>query len=82
MAGGHFRLALILGLLALGGPFAIDMYLPALPEIATDLGVPQSAAQTTLIAFFIAFGAAQMIYGPWADQVGRKLPIPKITMPK
>ena len=29
----------------------------------------------TLTAYFIAFGLAQMIYGPWSDAAGRKPPI-------
>lgn len=70
-----FRLALVLGLLAAIGPFAIDMYLPAMPGIARDLDASASGTQLTLTAFFLAFGVTQMIYGPWADQVGRKLPL-------
>lgn len=70
-----FRLAVTLGLLSLIGPFAIDMYLPALPGIAADLGATEAQVQVTLISYFIAFGVAQLIYGPMADQSGRKLPI-------
>ena len=33
-----FRMALVLGLLSCMGPFAIDMYLPALPRLSQDLG--------------------------------------------
>lgn len=33
-----FKNALILGLITAMGPFAIDMYLPALPEIEKSLG--------------------------------------------
>ncbi len=70
-----FRTAAILGLLATVGPFAIDMYLPALPAIAADLGSTPADTQVTLIAFFLSFGAAQLIYGPWSDHAGRKLPL-------
>ncbi len=69
------RSALILGLLGLVGPFAIDMYLPAMPAIATSFNAPETAVQATITAYFIAFGLAQLLYGPWADQVGRKIPI-------
>ncbi len=75
MSTGMFRSAAILGLLAAVGPFAIDMYLPAMPAIGADLGASVAATQMTLTAFFIAFGVAQMVYGPWADQVGRKPPL-------
>lgn len=70
-----FRMALILGLLSAVGPFAIDMYLPALPEVAAQLGTTEARAAQTLTSYFIVFGIAQMIYGPMADAVGRKRPL-------
>ena len=70
-----YRFALILGMLAAIGPFAIDMYLPAMPGIAADLSASASGTQLTLTAFFLAFGLSQLVYGPWADQVGRKRPL-------
>ncbi|MGD9865538.1 MAG: multidrug effflux MFS transporter [Pseudodonghicola sp.] len=70
-----FRMALVLGLLSAVGPFAIDMYLPALPRVAADLGTTEAGAALTLTAYFIVFGVAQMIYGPMADAVGRKPPM-------
>ena len=45
--------AIVLGLLAAVGPFAIDMYLPALPTIAADLHASTAATQMTLMAFFV-----------------------------
>lgn len=53
-----FRAALILGLLSAVGPFAIDMYLPALPTIAADLQADVATVQWTLTAYFMAFGVA------------------------
>ena len=52
---GQMRLALILGLLGAVGPFAIDMYLPALPGVAADLGAQVTTAQYSVIAFFPDF---------------------------
>lgn len=69
------RPALVLGLMSCIGPFAIDMYLPAMPEIGHALGTSIPAMQTTITAYFIAFGLAQLVYGPWADQAGRKPPL-------
>lgn len=69
------RPALVLGLLSSIGPFAIDMYLPAMPEIGTALGTTVQGMQGTIVAYFIAFGLAQLIYGPWADRSGRKPPL-------
>ena len=67
--------AIVLGLLSAVGPFAIDMYLPALPAIATDLHATTLATQATLMSFFIAFGLCQIVYGPVSDMVGRKPPL-------
>ena len=67
--------SVILGMVAAVGPFAIDMYLPAMPEIGSDLAAEMQAVQWTIVAYFIAFGLAQLIYGPWADQAGRKPPL-------
>lgn len=75
MSDRILRPALVLGLLSCIGPFAIDMYLPAMPEIGADLGTTIQAMQGTIIAYFIAFGLAQLIYGPWADRSGRKPPL-------
>nr|WP_282450285.1 multidrug effflux MFS transporter [Microbulbifer sp. CAU 1566] len=68
-------MALILGLLSCVGPFAIDMYLPAMPAMAEDYGVPTAMSQYTLVSFFIAFGVCQLFYGPAADMFGRKPPL-------
>lgn len=70
-----FRMALVLGLLSAVGPFAIDMYLPAMPQVAADLNTTEAGAALTLTSYFIAFGLAQMIYGPMADAIGRKKPM-------
>ena len=70
-----FKSALVLGLLSAVGPFAIDMFLPALPAIAADLRANVSTTQGTISFYFMAFGLSQLIYGPLADQLGRKVPI-------
>lgn len=75
MSGNLARTAVVLGLMAAVGPLAIDMYLPALPGIGTDLNSGIAATQMTLTAFFLAFGVFQMGYGPLSDQFGRKLPL-------
>ncbi|MCO6187438.1 multidrug effflux MFS transporter [Rhizobium sp. L1K21] len=69
------KLAIILALLSFAGPIAIDMYIPALPRIAHDLGADVSAVQWTVMSFFTAFGISQLVYGPISDSVGRKPPL-------
>lgn len=75
MSDRILRPALVLGLLSCIGPFAIDMYLPAMPDIGAALGTDVQGMQTTVTAYFIAFGLAQLVYGPWADAAGRKRPL-------
>ena len=75
MKKSFLRAALVLGLLSAIGPFAIDMYLPALPSIGASLNASVSEVQASLMAFFIAMGLGQLIYGPVSDQVGRKPPL-------
>ena len=60
------KMALILGLLSAIGPFAIDMYLPALPDIGASLGASVGAVQWSLTAFFLALGAVAFVF----DTVG------------
>ena len=69
------RNAIVLGLLSAVAPFAIDMYLPALPTIAIGLDASATATQSTLAAYFLSFGVCQLAYGPWSDVAGRKLPL-------
>jgi DHA1 family bicyclomycin/chloramphenicol resistance-like MFS transporter len=72
---GMARIATVIGLLGMVGPFSIDMYLPALPLVAADLGASPQAVQFTLSAFFAAFGLSQLFYGPLSDRMGRKPPL-------
>ena len=58
------RNAITLGLLSAIGPFAIDMYLPALPDIGRSLHADTGAVQMSLTVFFIALSLGQSVYGP------------------
>lgn len=69
------RHALILGLISAIGPFAIDMYLPAMPQMAQALGASAGEVQMSLTAFFVALGLCQMVYGPLSDRFGRRVPL-------
>ncbi len=61
-----------LGLLSGLTPFAIDMYLPALPAIAADLGSSIELAQLTLTVYLAVYALAQLFLGPLADMLGRR----------
>ena len=75
MQSRFLRTAIPLGLLSAIGPFAIDMYLPALPAIGRSLQAQTSAVQMSLTVFFIALSVGQSIYGPLSDMIGRKRPL-------
>jgi DHA1 family bicyclomycin/chloramphenicol resistance-like MFS transporter len=69
------RSAIVLGLLSLVGPLAIDMYLPALPAIGVALHANTAQVQQSLMAYMAAVAVCQLIYGPLSDMLGRKLPL-------
>ncbi|MDL2405213.1 multidrug effflux MFS transporter [Rhizobium calliandrae] len=75
MTTSFLRYAIILGLLSAIGPFAIDMYLPALPSIGKDLAAENGVVQLSLLFFFIPFAVFQLLYGPLSDMWGRKAPL-------
>jgi len=54
------------------GPMAIDMYLPALPQIGSDFGASTAQVQLTLSVYVAGFALAQLVCGPLADRFGRK----------
>jgi len=70
-----FGMALVLGLVSAIGPFAIDMYLPALPSIGASLGADLHSVQASLVAFILTMSVTQLFYGPLSDRIGRKTPL-------
>jgi MFS transporter, DHA1 family, multidrug resistance protein len=69
------RIILILGALSTVSPFSIDMYLPAFPQIAHDLGTTPAEISLSVSGYFIGLAAGQLFYGPLLDRFGRKPPI-------
>ena len=61
-------LAMLLGV----QPITTDLYLPALPGLAAELGSPMTRTQLTLSALLFAFGLSQLFLGPIADRFGRR----------
>ncbi len=61
--------ALVISLVAL----SIDIMLPALQQIAGDLGAPRANdSQLIVSALFAGLAAGQIVYGPLSDSIGRK----------
>ncbi|NRF68384.1 multidrug effflux MFS transporter [Aquincola sp. S2] len=63
-----WTLALLLGL----QPLTTDLVLPALPAMGSDLQAPVAPVQLTMSALILAFGLAQLVWGPVADRFGRR----------
>lgn len=62
----------ILALLVIFCPLAIDIYLPAFPDIASALAVNEQKVQLTVAIFMLSVGLGQLIAGPLADKFGRR----------
>ncbi|MBB1089588.1 multidrug effflux MFS transporter [Lysobacter sp. SG-8] len=66
------RLAVLLGGLAMFGPFAIDTIFPAFTEMRTQFGVDRVAIQQTLSAYLVAYALMSVVHGPLSDAFGRR----------
>jgi len=72
---GRVLSLVILGALTTFGPMAIDLYLPAFPDVAADLRVSVMTVPLTLTAAMLGLGLGQVFYGPLSDRYGRKRPL-------
>jgi DHA1 family bicyclomycin/chloramphenicol resistance-like MFS transporter len=68
-------LAVVLSLLTVFGPISMDLYLPVLPELTSDLGAATSTAQLTVTACLFGLAAGQLVAGPLSDRFGRRRPL-------
>lgn len=68
----YIYLIIFLGLLSAFGPFVIDMYLPALPEMTRVFHCDASAVQLGLTFCMIGLALGQLLFGPASDKYGRK----------
>ena len=66
---------ILLGALTAIGPFALDLYLAAFPQIAVQLGTTPTHVQLTLTACMIGLAVGQLITGIASDAIGRKKPL-------
>jgi DHA1 family bicyclomycin/chloramphenicol resistance-like MFS transporter len=73
--GQRLTLIVVLGALIALGPLTIDMYLPALPLITTDLMTTSATIQLTLTGTLVGLALGQLIIGPLADALGRRRPL-------
>lgn len=57
------------------GPLSLDMYLPALPDLAHSFHTAEANVQLTLTACMIGLAVGQLVAGPMSDAWGRKKPL-------
>lgn len=65
-------LALVLAALAMLGPFSVDTYLPAFPEITASLQTSAIEVQQTLTAYMFSFAVMILWHGALSDSFGRR----------
>jgi DHA1 family bicyclomycin/chloramphenicol resistance-like MFS transporter len=65
-------LAIMLAALAMMGPFSIDTYLPAFPNIALTLHASSIEVQQTLTVYMLAFAVMILVHGALSDAFGRR----------
>lgn len=63
---------ILLAGLAAVGPFSIDTYLPAFPEMSASLGTDALAIQKTLSVYLFTFGLMTLWHGALSDSLGRR----------
>ena len=68
-------IAIVLGTLSAFGPLSIDMYLPSLPILTTDLNTSTSLAQFSLTACLLGLAFGQLVAGSQSDIRGRRIPL-------
>jgi DHA1 family bicyclomycin/chloramphenicol resistance-like MFS transporter len=66
------RLAALLALLAMFGPFTIDAFFPAFHAVARELQASPWAMQQTISIYLISYAVMSLFHGPLSDAYGRR----------
>jgi DHA1 family bicyclomycin/chloramphenicol resistance-like MFS transporter len=72
---GSIGFVLTLGALAGVSAMAIDICIPALPEIARALGSSPDAGAALVTGYLLGYGPGQLFWGPLSDRYGRVGPL-------
>ena len=68
----RWALAVLLAMLGMLGPFAVDTYLPAFDGIAASTGATPVQMQQTLSAYLFGFAFMNLFHGALSDSFGRR----------
>lgn len=63
---------LLLGVLVALTALGMDMFLPAVPMIARELGAGAGTAQITVTTYLVGLALGQFVWGPMSDRHGRR----------
>ena len=69
---GAGALAMMLAALSMLGPFSVDTYLPAFPNIQASLQASPIEVQQTLTAYMLSFAVMILWHGALSDAFGRR----------
>lgn len=73
--GIGLTLVLVVASLSAIAPLATDFYLPAFPQMTTDLCATATSVQLTFTAFLAGITFGQMVFGTLSDRFGRMRPL-------
>ncbi|KAJ1917748.1 hypothetical protein IWQ60_007694 [Tieghemiomyces parasiticus] len=63
---------ILAGITGMMAPFASNIFLPAIADVAKDLDSTVSKINVAVSVFMIGLGIAPVVWGPMADQLGRR----------
>lgn len=69
------RIMAVLAALMGFGSISTDLYLPAMPTMAQDLGASTGTLEFTISGYLIGFSLGQLLWGAVSDRIGRRLPV-------
>lgn len=67
-------MAVLATLMALGS-ISTDLYLPAMPRMAAELGARGGELELTISGYLVGFSLGQLLWGAVSDRVGRRVPV-------
>jgi MFS transporter, DHA1 family, multidrug resistance protein len=74
-ASQSFRVMAVLSTLMGFASISTDLYLPALPRMASALGANTGQVEWTISGYLVGFSLGQLFWGPVSDRYGRRWPV-------
>lgn len=69
------RIMAVLATLMAFGSISTDLYLPAMPAMARDLGARPGQLEFTISGYLVGFSLGQLLWGALSDRIGRRIPV-------